>query len=162
MAGNYSFTGIPYPATIYVVSHSPVGLGFTTQDVGSDAYDSDIVPSIGRTAVFTPTIGESIDLDVGLIGTAPTFGWARPWEHLGRSELLSSDRCERKRNRNGQLFRNPRLRSGAGPSKSYGARTQRYLRRQVRRYRRLALGQTNRRRSDLHGRRSGRDSRSER
>jgi len=63
----------------YLVFPPPVGYTFTTQDAGSDdSLDSDANAS-GVTAIFTLNPYQNrTDLDAGLVGAAPAFGWVAP------------------------------------------------------------------------------------
>jgi SdrD B-like domain len=67
--GNYVFTGLT-PGVPYSVGFSnlPAGYVFSPQDQGaSDAVDSDVVPSTGRTAAITLNPGENrVTLDAGI------------------------------------------------------------------------------------------------
>jgi hypothetical protein len=61
----------------YLVFRPPVGLGFTSPNVGGDeGLDSD-ADALGATALFVLSPGEvRTDLDAGLNGAAPEFGFA--------------------------------------------------------------------------------------
>jgi hypothetical protein len=75
--GNYALTGLNPGDSYYLVFRAPVGCAFTLADAGdNDALDSD-VNSVGNTAVFTLAAGDvRSDLDAGLTGTIPNFGFA--------------------------------------------------------------------------------------
>jgi DNA polymerase III delta prime subunit len=81
--GNYSFSGLSDGVNYYLVFRAPVGEAstpyvFTTKDVNGntqDAADSDANAS-GVTDTFTLTAGQNCaDLDAGLTGAPPAFGW---------------------------------------------------------------------------------------
>ena len=74
-AGNYRFTGLVAGVNHYVVIRPPVGFAFTVQDTGPDATDSDVSATTGRSAMFAPVDLSTVDLDAGLTGAAPAFGW---------------------------------------------------------------------------------------
>jgi len=81
-SGQYSFTGLLDGVNYYLVFRTPVGDGggyiFSPQDAGTpndDALDSD-ANATGVTAMFTLNPGQNrTDLDAGLVGSAPGFGW---------------------------------------------------------------------------------------
>jgi hypothetical protein len=76
-AGNYAFFGIPQELNYYLVFRPPVGYSFTTPNAGSDsARDSD-ADSTGVTALLTlAPSAQRTDLDVGMVGVIPSFGFA--------------------------------------------------------------------------------------
>jgi hypothetical protein len=76
-AGHYSLGGLVEGLTYYITFRPPVGFGFTVQHAGADnTLDSD-ASSTGSTAIFTLSPGlDRIDLDAGLSGAAPGFGFA--------------------------------------------------------------------------------------
>jgi uncharacterized repeat protein (TIGR01451 family) len=72
--GNYTFTDVP-PGS-YTVDFAttdpdlPTGSSVTTQNIGSDATDSDISPTTGETATISVAPGQDvIDVDAGLLQT---------------------------------------------------------------------------------------------
>src|SRR5207247_828131 len=76
-SGNYQFSGVTAGLNYFVTVRVPVGFAFTTQDVGAnDAVDSDF-STTGNSAMFTPVDLSTVDLDAGLTGAAPSFGWAQ-------------------------------------------------------------------------------------
>jgi autotransporter-associated beta strand protein len=76
-SGNYTLAGLAAGLNYYLVFHTPVGYTFTTQGAGSDrTLDSD-AGAAGVTSMFTVAAGASrTDMDAGLVGTAPAFGFA--------------------------------------------------------------------------------------
>ncbi len=70
--GFYQFTGLT-PGVQYQVQFSaPAGYGFTTQDTGNDASDSDANVATGKTQIVTLTSGEyNATLDAGVYQNAP-------------------------------------------------------------------------------------------
>jgi ELWxxDGT repeat protein len=75
--GKYKFTEIVQGMNYYLVFRPPVGFTFTTQNVPGDAaLDSD-ADVYGATSLFAVVPGaERTDIDAGLVGTAPSFGFA--------------------------------------------------------------------------------------
>ena len=84
--GGYQFTGLAAGVNHFVVVRPPVGFAFTTQDTGSDATDSDVSPTTGASAMFAPVYLSTVDLDAGLTGAAPAFGWAARQGSTGSDE----------------------------------------------------------------------------
>ena len=75
--GQYSFADLPDSPNFYVVFRTPVGYEFTAQHAGGDdALDSD-ADSVGATSLFAVAQDTTVvDIDAGLIGALPDFGWA--------------------------------------------------------------------------------------
>jgi hypothetical protein len=82
--GRYRFSGLQPDIRYYVtfrppVSAPPTSFTFAPRDAGvEDAVDSDAVHATGRLAsTFALTLGEArTNVDAGLIGAFPSFGWA--------------------------------------------------------------------------------------
>ncbi len=69
-AGAYAFTNLP-PGTYYVGFAPPAGYLFTTANVGADATDSDVDPTLGHTAPFALTNGQTdLTIDAGFFNSA--------------------------------------------------------------------------------------------
>jgi hypothetical protein len=75
--GRYVFTGLKGGGNYYLVFHTPTGCSFIAPHAGGDgALDSD-VDALGKTAMFIVAAGdERTDLDAGLSGQIPNFGFA--------------------------------------------------------------------------------------
>jgi hypothetical protein len=74
-AGFYFFPNVN-PGT-YTVGFStiPANAGFTAQDTGNDATDSDVIPSTGKTASFTLAAGQvNTTIDAGLVTLLAAVG----------------------------------------------------------------------------------------
>lgn len=76
-AGNYLLDGLVQGENYYLVFRTPAGYAFTTQDAGGDDnLDSD-TNSAGVTELFALASDTSrTDLDAGLTGAVPGFGFA--------------------------------------------------------------------------------------
>lgn len=79
--GNYSINGLSSGVNYYLTFRLPGAYTFTSKDADTDdAHDSDANAG-GVTDVFTLSAGQNrSDLDAGVRGTAPAFGWAN---HVG-------------------------------------------------------------------------------
>jgi uncharacterized delta-60 repeat protein len=88
-AGNYVLGNLPPNANYYLKFRAPVGYTFTAKDAGgNDALDSD-ANSTGVTALFTLSNGQSdVTRDTGMVGSAPSFGFA---SHVGASNGSEGD-----------------------------------------------------------------------
>ena len=75
--GTYSIDGLSPGGSYYEIFRTPVGYGFTPQDVGGDDTKNSAAGSTGATAIFTFN-GDPTDTthDAGLVGAAPGFGFA--------------------------------------------------------------------------------------
>jgi hypothetical protein len=93
--GHYSCSGFLTGVNYYEIFRAPVGFTFTTKDAGgNDALDSD-AGSTGVTAIFTISAGQTeTNLDAGMIGAAPGFGFAlsaKGSPSLGYGESTATD-----------------------------------------------------------------------
>ncbi len=74
--GKYRLGGLIAGVNYYLVFRPPVGYTFTTANFGADTLDSD-PDAAGVTAMFTLSAWEQrLDLDAGLVGGPPAFGFA--------------------------------------------------------------------------------------
>ena len=70
--GAFSFGNlIPDREYQIVFSNLPAGFVFTKQDVGTDDLDSDATPTTGASQPFVMTDGAAVDVDAGIVVSAP-------------------------------------------------------------------------------------------
>ncbi len=76
-AGYYRFDGLALGKNYYIVTRTPAGFTFAPVSIGNDRFiDSDVTPS-GTTSMLTFAVGQrQFEIDAGLIGNSPRFGFA--------------------------------------------------------------------------------------
>jgi len=75
--GHYAFAGVPDGLNYYLVFRPPIGYALTARGAGGDVTRDSDADTAGCTSLFTPSAGsERTDLDAGLVGDMPRFGWA--------------------------------------------------------------------------------------
>jgi len=85
--GNYTISGLSPGVNHYLAFRTPVGYTFTTKDAGSDDTKDSDADSTGATAMFTLVPGQTDSTrDAGLVGAAPSFGFALQVEHVSDNE----------------------------------------------------------------------------